>query len=153
MFFFIHINQCKKFFVKEILRLRQAQPAVILHIEAPYPELAEGYPGAKPSRSFLPFFHSSRFSPHSNGRITPMPDTFLQQLLRLPEVTSAYLSPDGRHIAFDWNRRHPNRDVFVVPSDGSTPPAALTRTPRSDALCKLDTRLGCRGHGRGSQRR
>ena len=60
-----------------------------------------------------------------------MPDQFLQQLLRLPEVTSAYLSPDGRHIAFNWNRRHPNRDVFVVPADGSTPPAALTHTPEA----------------------
>lgn len=60
-----------------------------------------------------------------------MPDTFLQQLLRLPEVTSAYLSPDGRHIAFNWNRRHPNRDVFVVPADGSTPPIALTNTPEA----------------------
>ncbi len=44
-----------------------------------------------------------------------MPDQFLQQLLGLPEVTSAYLSPDGRHIAFNWNRRHPNRDRLYRP--------------------------------------
>jgi dipeptidyl aminopeptidase/acylaminoacyl peptidase len=60
-----------------------------------------------------------------------MPETFLQQLLHLPEVTSAYLSTDGRYIAFNWNRRHPNRDVFVVPADGSSPPVALTNTPEA----------------------
>ena len=60
-----------------------------------------------------------------------MTDTYLQQLLRLPEVTSAYLSPDGRWIAFDWNRRHPNRDVFLSPADGSAPPLALSHTPEA----------------------
>lgn len=60
-----------------------------------------------------------------------MTPTYLNQLLRLPEVASAYLSPDGAHIAFEWIRRHPNRDVFVVPADGLAVPRALTNTPEA----------------------
>jgi dipeptidyl aminopeptidase/acylaminoacyl peptidase len=53
----------------------------------------------------------------------------LDQLLHLPVVLSAYLSPDQRWIAFEWYRVHENVDVFLVPVDGSAPPLALTRTP------------------------
>jgi acetyl esterase/lipase len=59
-----------------------------------------------------------------------MPDErFLDQLLTLPAVSGAYLSPDRRWIAFEWYRIHPDQDVFVVPADGSAPPRPLTRTP------------------------
>ncbi|HLE53431.1 MAG TPA: hypothetical protein VI755_15300, partial [Anaerolineales bacterium] len=54
---------------------------------------------------------------------------FLHQLLHLPTVVFALLSPDARWVAFVWQRRHENLDVFVVPSDGSAPPVALTHTP------------------------
>jgi dipeptidyl aminopeptidase/acylaminoacyl peptidase len=61
---------------------------------------------------------------------TTMPnDTFLQQLLHLPSVQYARLSPDRRWVAFVWYRIHENMDVFVVPTDGSSPPVALTHTP------------------------
>jgi dipeptidyl aminopeptidase/acylaminoacyl peptidase len=43
-------------------------------------------------------------------------------------VQFARLSPDSRWVAFDWYRIHENSDVFVVPSDGSAPPVALTHT-------------------------
>ena len=56
-------------------------------------------------------------------------DTFLQQLLHLPSVQFARLSPDRRWVAFVWYRIHENMDVFVVPTDGSAPPVALTHTP------------------------
>lgn len=56
-------------------------------------------------------------------------DNFLHQLLHLPTVLFALLSPDARWVAFVWQRRHENLDVFVVPSDGSAPPVALTHTP------------------------
>lgn len=63
-----------------------------------------------------------------------MTDTFLQQLLSLPTVLSAFLSPDGRWLAFTWYRFHENIDVFVVPADGSASPAPLTHTPEVTRL-------------------
>lgn len=55
-------------------------------------------------------------------------DPLLEQLLSLPSVSAARLSPDGRWVAFVWYRVHANRDVFLVPTDGATPPIALTHT-------------------------
>ncbi len=56
-------------------------------------------------------------------------DSFLHQLLSLPKVFGARISPDGKWVAFEWYRIHDNLDVFIVPSDGSAPPVALTHTP------------------------
>lgn len=59
-----------------------------------------------------------------------MPDEpFLNQLLALPTVSAAFISPDRQWIAFEWYRIHPDQDVFVVPTDGSAPPVPLTNTP------------------------
>lgn len=58
-------------------------------------------------------------------------DPFLHQLMTLPTVTGASLSPDKRWVAFNWYRIHENHDVFLVPTDGSTPPVALTHTPEA----------------------
>jgi len=58
-------------------------------------------------------------------------DPLLHQLLRLPTVSDAYLSPDGRWVAFVWSQAHENLDVFLVPADGSKPPVALTHTPEA----------------------
>jgi len=54
---------------------------------------------------------------------------FLQQLLSLPSVEYARLSPDRRWVAFVWYRKHANADVFCAPADGSWSPVALTHTP------------------------
>ena len=54
---------------------------------------------------------------------------FLDQLLNLPTVAYAQMSPDGRWVAFVWYHRNENADVFVVPCDGSDSPIALTLTP------------------------
>jgi len=62
------------------------------------------------------------------------PDPFLSQLLTLPNVHHAYLSPDGRWVAFDWYGVHANLDVFVVPTDGSAKPQALTHTPEETSF-------------------
>ncbi len=62
------------------------------------------------------------------------PAALLDHLLALPSVRHARLSPDGRWVAFTWYRRHENLDVFVVPTDGSTPPSALTHTPEATEL-------------------
>ena len=59
---------------------------------------------------------------------------FLQQLLTLPTVLSAQVSPDRRWVAFVWYRVHENRDVFIVPSDGSVAPQPLTHTPEATNL-------------------
>ena len=61
-------------------------------------------------------------------------ETFLQQLMTLPTVLEARLSPDKRWVAFTWYRIHENVDVFLVPSDGSQPPIALTHTPEATEL-------------------
>ncbi|MGD9099796.1 MAG: prolyl oligopeptidase family serine peptidase [Anaerolineae bacterium] len=53
---------------------------------------------------------------------------FIQQLLTLPAVRSACLSPDRHWVAFEWYRVHENLDVFVAPLDGSREPFALTHT-------------------------
>jgi hypothetical protein len=53
---------------------------------------------------------------------------FLAQLISLPAVDHALLSPDGRWVAFNWYRIHENMDVYLVPADGSAPPVALTHT-------------------------
>jgi len=52
----------------------------------------------------------------------------LQQLLSLPDVLDARLSPDGSGIAFVWYHIHENQDVFYVPSDGAAAPLPLTHT-------------------------
>jgi dipeptidyl aminopeptidase/acylaminoacyl peptidase len=61
-------------------------------------------------------------------------DTYLHQLMTLPTVVEAKLSPDKRWVAFQWYRMHENIDVFLVPSDGSQPPFALTHTPEATEL-------------------
>jgi dipeptidyl aminopeptidase/acylaminoacyl peptidase len=60
--------------------------------------------------------------------------TFLNQLMTLPTVQDARLSPDKRWVAFTWYRMHENVDVFLVPSDGSQVPIALTHTPEATEL-------------------
>jgi dipeptidyl aminopeptidase/acylaminoacyl peptidase len=61
-------------------------------------------------------------------------DPFLHQLLSLPTVLYARMSPDGRWVAFVWYRIHENLDVFAVPADGSAPPVALTHTREATEL-------------------
>ena len=61
-------------------------------------------------------------------------DTFLHQLMTLPTVEDARLSPDKNWVAFTWYRRHENQDVFLVPADGSQEPIALTHTPETTEL-------------------
>src|SRR4030042_3000965 len=61
-------------------------------------------------------------------------DTFLHQLMTLPTVVEARLSPDKRWVAFIWYRIHENYDVFLVPADGSQLPIPLTHTPEATEL-------------------
>jgi len=59
---------------------------------------------------------------------------FIQQLLSLPTVIRARLSPDRQWVAFEWYRVHENLDVFVVPVAGRREPAALTHTSETTRL-------------------
>ena len=60
--------------------------------------------------------------PFANWRLLMVDNSFLNRLLTLPTVLSAWLSPDRRWVAFEWYRVHENLDVFLVPADGSAPP-------------------------------
>jgi len=55
----------------------------------------------------------------------------LDELLSLPMVYNFMVSPDKRHVAFTWANVHENLDVFVAPTDASSPPAFLTKTPEA----------------------
>jgi len=63
-----------------------------------------------------------------------MTKDLLRQLLSLPSVSYAQLSPDARWIAFEWYRLREKVDVFIVPSDGSTPPKAVATTDEDTHL-------------------
>ncbi|MFM8320165.1 MAG: prolyl oligopeptidase family serine peptidase, partial [Chloroflexota bacterium] len=58
----------------------------------------------------------------------------LQNLLTLPTVLNAALSPDRRWVAFEWYRVHANVDVFLAPCDGSAAPLALCHTAERTEL-------------------
>lgn len=62
------------------------------------------------------------------------PERFLDALMRLPQAYMAKLSPDARHVAWVWYRRHPAADVFARPTAGEARPLALTRTPENTDL-------------------
>lgn len=66
----------------------------------------------------------------------------LDALLTLPALFAPDISPDGRWVAWTWYRTGPAAEVFVVPTDGSTPPVQLTSTPQDTVLVSwtLDSR-------------
>jgi dipeptidyl aminopeptidase/acylaminoacyl peptidase len=61
-----------------------------------------------------------------------LPDSsFLDQLLNLPTVEYAKISPDGRWVAFTWYRIQANQDVFIVPTGDPCLPVPFTNTPEA----------------------
>nr|WP_298687426.1 prolyl oligopeptidase family serine peptidase [uncultured Dongia sp.] len=52
-------------------------------------------------------------------------DPFLGQLLNLPTIYSAGLSPDGTQLAWIWAKLGPTTQLWLQPSDGSAPPRCL----------------------------
>ena len=61
----------------------------------------------------------------------------VDDLLTAVRVSDPRLSPDGRWVAFVRTETDPkslarNADIWLVPSDGSAPPRALTRNEKSD---------------------
>lgn len=56
---------------------------------------------------------------------------FLEALLTIPAIYHYKISKNSRYIAYTWKNVHPNLDVFLVPTDGSRRPIALTVTPEA----------------------
>ncbi|MCW3993006.1 MAG: prolyl oligopeptidase family serine peptidase [Candidatus Bathyarchaeota archaeon] len=52
-------------------------------------------------------------------------------MLTIPAIYSYKISKNSRYVAFTWKNVHPNLDVFLVPTDGSRRPIALTETPEA----------------------
>ena len=48
--------------------------------------------------------------------------------MALPGLRSPEVSPDGRLVAWTWYRTAPVAEVYVAPTDASTPPTRLTDT-------------------------
>ena len=60
-----------------------------------------------------------------------MKNSFLEALLSVPAIYTRHISKDGKHVAYAWKNINPNLDVFVVPTDGTSGPTALTSTPEA----------------------
>ena len=61
-------------------------------------------------------------------------NSFLDVLLSIPQIYEPIISKDSKHVAYTWINVHPNPDVFVVSTDGTTRPVALTETPEATFL-------------------
>ncbi len=58
-------------------------------------------------------------------------DAFLDALLSIPAILNYRISKDSKYVVYTWKNIHPNLDVFLVPTDGSSKPIALTETPEA----------------------
>jgi len=65
------------------------------------------------------------------------PEEYLDELLNLPGIDDdlwPQVSRDGKWVAWTWFHTGPAADVFVAPTDGSTPPIRLTETSQNTNL-------------------
>ena len=56
---------------------------------------------------------------------------FLDALLTVPAIYSYVISKDSKYVAYTWKNIHPNLDVFLIPTDGTSEPIAMTETPEA----------------------
>lgn len=56
---------------------------------------------------------------------------FLDALLTVPAIYNYRISKNSKDVAYTWKNVHPNLDVFLVPTDGTRRPVALTETPEA----------------------
>ena len=63
-----------------------------------------------------------------------MADRYLENLLSVPGLSGAEVSPDGSWVAWSWSRVGPAADVFTAPVDGSSPAVRLTETGEGDTV-------------------
>jgi len=59
------------------------------------------------------------------------PEAYLDELLSLPGLFSATISPDGKYVAWVWVRTAPTCEVYIAPTDGSSDPIRMTDTPQN----------------------
>ena len=57
--------------------------------------------------------------------------SFLEALLTIPAIRGQKISRDSKFIAYTWENVHPNLDVFLVSTEESARPFALTKTPEA----------------------
>jgi dipeptidyl aminopeptidase/acylaminoacyl peptidase len=57
--------------------------------------------------------------------------SFLDALLTVPAIYGQTISKDSKYVAYTWKAVHPNLDVFLIPTDGTVQPIALTETPEA----------------------
>jgi len=65
------------------------------------------------------------------------PEEYLDALLNLPGIDDELwpqVSRDGKWVAWTWFHTGPVADVYVAPTDGSTPPIRLTETGQNTLL-------------------
>ena len=56
---------------------------------------------------------------------------FLDALLTVPAIYGQMISKNSKYVAYTWKGVHPNLDVFLIPTDGTAQPVALTETPEA----------------------
>jgi len=56
---------------------------------------------------------------------------YLDALLKLPQLTGATVSRDGKWAAWTWMNTAPTFEVYVAPTDGSQPPILMTNTDQN----------------------
>lgn len=61
-------------------------------------------------------------------------NSFLEALLTILAIHRPKISRDSKFVAYTWENVHPNLDVFLVSTNGSTRPFALTKTPEATFL-------------------
>jgi dipeptidyl aminopeptidase/acylaminoacyl peptidase len=54
--------------------------------------------------------------------------SFLDALLTIPAIYGNVISRDSKYVAYTWKGVYPNLDVFLIPTDGTAQPVALTET-------------------------
>jgi len=60
--------------------------------------------------------------------------SFLEALLTIPAILGLKISRDSKFVAYTWKNVHPNLDVFIVSTEGTEEPFALTETPEATFL-------------------
>ena len=65
------------------------------------------------------------------ARASNMGEVFLDALLTVPAIYGQRISKDSKYVAYTWKNVNPNLDVFLIPTDGTAQPAALTETPEA----------------------
>ena len=68
------------------------------------------------------------------------PADYMDALLSLPGMYKAHVSRDDKWVAWTWYRTGPAADVYVAPTDGSTPPTAPDRHAGQHLAGLLDAR-------------